>query len=315
MIESQFIGIILALVTAIAWGSSSIIYKVVLRPEVSLFLSITVRGLFAVPFVAIAALLIIGPDALQTSIALLLSPTILPLLILSGICVGMGDLWFFGALKRIEVSKAQPVSSIYPLFSTILLAMFGIENVTLLVIIGTAVLIIGMGMIAQQNNNTTSLNKQDNHDLRIGLGMSVLAALSWGFAIFTLTILLDIPGVDAFSLATIRFAILTGFIGLLWLVKTVYESKQDKRVFSSSFISRKDVFALGIGGILSWGIGGVSFFLSIDMIEASRATPISSINPLIAVIIGILVLKEKINPIQAIGILLIVLGSITITIS
>jgi DME family drug/metabolite transporter len=193
--------------------------------------------------------------------------------------------------------------------------MFGIENVTLLVIIGTAVLIIGMGMIAQQNNNTTSLNKQDNHDLRIGLGMSVLAALSWGFAIFTLTILLDIPGVDAFSLATIRFAILTGFIGLLWLVKTVYESKQDKRVFSSSFISRKDVFALGIGGILSWGIGGVSFFLSIDMIEASRATPISSINPLIAVIIGILVLKEKINPIQAIGILLIVLGSITITIS
>jgi uncharacterized membrane protein len=51
------------------------------------------------------------------------------------------------------------------------------------------------------------------------------------------------------------------------------------------------------------------------LIEASLATPISSINPLIAVIIGILVLKEKLNPIQAMGILLIVLGSITISIS
>ncbi|MHA2298450.1 MAG: EamA family transporter [Candidatus Hodarchaeales archaeon] len=61
--------------------------------------------------------------------------------------------------------------------------------------------------------------------------------------------------------------------------------------------------------------GSVSFFLSIDLIEASLATPISSINPLIAVIIGILVLKEKLNPIQAMGILLIVLGSITISIS
>ena len=69
----------------------------------------------------------------------------------------------------------------------------------------------------------------------------------------------------------------------------------------------------GIGGILSWGIGAISFFTSIELIGAARATPISSINPLFSVILGILVLKEKLKPLQAIGIMLIIFGSIFVS--
>jgi DME family drug/metabolite transporter len=79
-------------------------------------------------------------------------------------------------------------------------------------------------------------------------------------------------------------------------------------------ISKRDVLVFGLTGILSWGIGAVIFFSSIELIGASRATPISSINPIIAVILGVVFLKEKFSSLQGLGILLVCLGSIAISI-
>ena len=71
-------------------------------------------------------------------------PEIFPVLILSSIFVGIGDLSFFGSLQRIDVSKTQPVAAIYPLFTVVLLILSGLEDVTIDVLVGTIVLIFGI---------------------------------------------------------------------------------------------------------------------------------------------------------------------------
>lgn len=310
MIDNQTIGVLFALVAAVCWGLGASLYKIVIKTEHSLFLTIAIRGSIAVPFIAIVTFFING----FVSIGILISPEVFPILIISSIFVSIGDLSFFGSLQRMEVSKAMPIASIYPLFTVILLIIFGLETISSVVLTGIIILIVGLGFLAQQEKETAT-NSEVGEDIKIGLGLAVIAAVFWSLGIYTLRLLLDFPDVDVYSLATVRFGLLTLLFVMLWSTNSVYNYTQGKDDPASlTYITKKVGIVFGIGGILSWGIGAISFFSSIELIGAARATPISSINPLISVIVGIFVLKEKLKPLQAIGILLIVFGSIFVSI-
>jgi len=310
LVSNEIFGIFLAFSAACCWGIGGVLYKSSIKPEHSLFLSIVYRGLIAVPFLALLTLVTTGFEG----ISILFQPHVLPILLLSSLFITLGDLFFFAALQRIDVSKSQPVASIYPLFTIILLIVFGMEDVSLVVIIATIILIIGIGLVSQKNNSSSELSSSKNTEIRKGLMLSIVAAIFWSFGIISLEYLLEIPGVDVFSLATIRFGILTVLMTLSWIIFDKYQlhSRDKMRIFTP--ISRRDVLIFGLTGILSWGLGAVTFFTSLELIGASRATPISSINPIIAVILGIRFLKEKFSPLQGFGILLVCLGSILISI-
>lgn len=312
LIDEQILGIVLTLIAAFAWGFAAALNKFILKLEHSLIVTITIKGIFAVPFLAILTLFINRFESLEV----LFYPEILPVLILSSLFVGVGDLFFFGSLQRIDVSKTQSIAAMYPLFTALLLVLSGLEEVTVDVLVGTIILIVGIGLLAQQTNSGASTSTlQNERDMKMGFVMAILAAVFWSLAIYTLRVVLDHPEVNVYSMATLRFAILTLFFVILWIGNTFY--RQQAGIEDPSFISimdKKVLSGLGLGGIISWGIGGVCFFFAIEMIGAARATPISSINPLISVIIGVLILKEKLTRLQAFGIILILIGSVIISI-
>jgi DME family drug/metabolite transporter len=310
LVSNEISGILLAFSAAVCWGSAGVLYKSAIKSDHSLFLSIVYRGMIAVPFLAILTVLTTGFEALT----ILFQPHVLPILLLSSLFVTLGDLFFFASLQRIDVSKSQPVAAIYPLFTIILLIFFGMEQVSLFVIVATIILIVGIGLVSQKNGSSPELSKSQSSEITRGLILSIVAAIFWSFGILSLDILLDIPGVDVFSLATIRFGILTILMALSWLVFDKYHLQSRKKPRSFSPITKRDILIFGITGILSWGLGAVTFFTSIELIGTSRATPISSINPVIAVILGIVFLKEKFSPLQAFGILLVCLSTILISI-
>jgi DME family drug/metabolite transporter len=192
--------------------------------------------------------------------------------------------------------------------------VFGIEIVSLGVIGATIILIVGIGLVSQKNSSSIESSLSETGDIRQGLILSIIAAIFWSFGILSLDYLLEIPGIDVFSLATVRFGILTILMVFSWAIFDKYRliSLTDANLKES--ISKRDVLVFGLTGILSWGIGAVIFFSSIELIGASRATPISSINPIIAVILGVVFLKEKFSSLQGLGILLVCLGSIAISI-
>ncbi len=315
MTDNQFLGISLALVAACSWGFSSVFFKSVLKSNKSiqeLLFSITIRGAIAVPFIAFLTLFLYSSNSFSLFLVLF-SQELFPLLILSSIFVTIGDVLFFGSLQRTEVSKAQPVASIYPLFTAILLIIIGVEVISLIVVAGIFLLIVGISLVSQQKNESSSSN--NIHDIQIGLILAVIAAIFWSLAIITVRLILEDPMVNVFVLATLRFGILTIITTICWFIiilNLLSQQKEDSIIYITN--SRKDVIVLGLGGILGWGIGAISFFSSIDLIDAARATAISSINPIIAIILGIFVLKEKFSNIQALGILLVVFGSILVSI-
>ncbi|MFW9905074.1 MAG: DMT family transporter [Candidatus Thorarchaeota archaeon] len=307
MVDNQTIGVLLALLAAACWGLGASLYKIVIKTEHSLFLTIAIRGSIAVPFIAIVTFFVNG----FASVGILLSREVFPILFFSSIFVSVGDLSFFGSLQRMDVSKAMPIASIYPLFTAMWLIIFGLEIVSNAVIIGMIVLVGGLGFMSQQEKIADSDVKDRG---RIGIVLAVTAAVFWSLGVYSLRLLLDFPQVDVYSLATVRFGLLTGFFIILWSINTIYSYTQGKNDPASLMhMTPKVGIVFGIGGILSWGIGAISFFTSIELIGAARATPISSINPLVSVIIGILVLKEKLKPLQAIGIMLIIIGSIFVS--
>ena len=221
--------------------------------------------------------------------------------------------FFFASLQRTEVSKAQPVAGIYPLFTIILLILFGSEAVSLDVIGATIILIIGIGFVSQKTTASSESSQSENQNIRRGLMLSIIAAIFWSFGILSLDYLLELPGIDVFSLATIRFSILTILMALAWMIFDKYSLFSSEEKIPNEPITKRDILIFGLTGILSWGIGAVTFFTSIELIGASRATPISSINPLIAVILGVVFLKEKFSSVQAAGIVLVCYGSIAIS--
>jgi len=309
VLDNQTLGIILALAAAFSWGLAAVLFKATLKPNkllTDLLFSIAIRGIIAVPFIGLVTLLINGYDSFD-KFAILLSPELFPLVLLSSIVVTAGDVLFFGSLQRIEVSKAQPVASIYPLFTAFLLIFSGIETVSAVIIMGIILLITGIGLVAQQKSSS---QESDSRDLRTGLVMAVAAAIFWSLAIVTVRLILEHPGIDVFALATLRFGMLTLFVLISWII-LIKNQQQEKGLMITS--SRKEVLILGVTGILSWGTGAVTFFISIDLIGAGRATPISSINPLIALIFGVIILKEKLTPAQGAGVLLVILGSIIVS--
>lgn len=302
-------GILLALLAAFCWGLGASLYKIVIKTEHSLFLTIAIRGSIAVPFIAIVTFFVNG----FTTTGILFSQEVLPILIVSSLFVSIGDLSFFGSLQRMDVSKAMPISSIYPLFTAIWLVIFGLEVISSIILVGIIILIIGLGFLAQQEKDE-STNSEVRQDIQAGIGLAVTAAVFWSLGVYSLRVLLDFPEIDVYSLATVRFGMLTSLFVILWGINSIYNYSQGKDDPASlTHITMKVGIVFGIGGILSWGIGAISFFTSIEMIGAARATPISSINPLVSVIIGILVLKEKLTSLQAIGILLIIFGSIFVS--
>jgi drug/metabolite transporter (DMT)-like permease len=192
--------------------------------------------------------------------------------------------------------------------------MFGVEAVTLNVIGATVILIFGIGLVSQTGSSSRESPSSKNGDIRRGLGLSIIAAVFWSFGILSLDYLLDIPGIEVFSLATVRFGILTILMILAWIVFDKYRLFSPDKTKLNTQISKRDVLIFGLTGILSWGLGALTFFTSLELIDTARATPISSINPLIAVILGVVFLKEKFSTLQAVGILLVCFGSIIISI-
>ena len=311
LIPNEILGVFLAFCAACCWGTAGVLYKSIIKTEHSLYLTMVFRGLIAVPFLAVITTLTTGFGALS----ILFQVDIFPILFFSSVFVTLGDLFFFASLQRIDVSKSQPVASMYPLFTIIFLILFGMEQVSLEVIGATIILIFGIGLVSQNNKPSLEQSQSTISELRRGLVLSIIAAIFWSLGILTLDYLLEIPGIDVFSLATIRFSILTIFMILSWLIFDKYQiqTKEKRKIHVN--ITLIEILTFGITGILSWGIGAVTFFTSIELIGASKATPISSINPLIAVMLGIVFLKERFSTLQGIGILLVCLGSIIISIS
>ena len=133
---------VLLLLTAILWGSSPILEKMGLRSSTPL-IALTIRSL-GVSLILLITLACLGK--LKEVIAVDAKTAII--FIASGTMAGLLGMWtYFGALKAGATSKIVPIAACYPLITAFLSILILKENVTLVRLIGTLLIIAGIWLV------------------------------------------------------------------------------------------------------------------------------------------------------------------------
>jgi DME family drug/metabolite transporter len=290
------IGELAALSAAFCWALSAVLYKKVLQKTGYLAVNL-VRSSFAVLFL----LLLLPFIPFQSSV---LTFNELGLLVFAAVTnLVIGDTFYFIGLKKVGVSRAQPISSSYPLYSMLLAALILSESLTVAVLVGTPLVVAGT-IITSLASSDSGPDKNSKSLLR-GVLASIAAAIFWSIGLVTYKIALTGNGIDTSFATFIRTAAILPF--LLVMIIGARESSQLTK------LSRIDTVALAIAGILALGVGGVLLFLSLSLIDAARAIPLSSISPLLSLVLARQYSGEKVTMKVIIGTALIVTGVVLIT--
>ncbi|OLS28734.1 MAG: 4-amino-4-deoxy-L-arabinose-phosphoundecaprenol flippase subunit ArnE [Candidatus Heimdallarchaeota archaeon LC_2] len=294
------IGVALALVAAVSWGINSHIMKFAMVGE-NPMRAIGIRALFTFPLLIILVLLINGIKG----ITIYFSVELTPLIIFTALLIIVGDGLFLFGLKHHDVSVLLPIASVYPFFTVMILIISNTEDVTISTFIGTMIIITGVAIVTRYSGTEGEFSF---HALLLGLG----AGFCWGTSIYYVRVILEHENTEAFGLTGIR----TLYMGLFGFM-IYFSSSEQREIQKNRPISEKraSLKFLALSGLVGWTIGATAFFVAVQKIGAAIPTPISSINPIIASIIGISFGLEQIQKKQFMGIIVSVIGTIVILIS
>ncbi|MCW3975522.1 MAG: DMT family transporter [Candidatus Bathyarchaeota archaeon] len=291
------IGEISALFAAICWAVAAVLYKKALRNT-----NILVANLVRTVFAALLLLVIFSATQGQSST---ITFNQLALIIIAGIIsVITGDTFYFMGLKKLGVSRTQSISSSYPFYSMLLAAMFLNEELSFTIAIGTPLIVVGIILVSLSKNERNDTNPNGTVK-RSGVISPIVAAVFWSIGLITFKIVLNYGNIDPIFLTFIsRIAILPF---LFFAVVATGESNQLRK------LAKNDIIILAIAGMLGIGLGTIFLFVSLALLDASIAIPLSSISPFLSLMLASLYAGEKMRPKIVIGTSLIVTGIILLT--
>lgn len=299
-------GTLASLGAALVWAVSSLL----LKPLSTQFPALALNGLRSLTAAIFFALLLMatGKEGLlgQTP-----PGPAAALLVGTFIGVAVGESLFLLTLRYMDVSRAYPISICgYPLVTVLLAAVFLGETLTWAAALGAALVLAGTFLVAApQGGFSPALSPQE----KTGLLLVGLTVVTWGIA--TVLIREGVRGSDIVVSNTLRLSGTALAIMLVtyrdWgrflrhgpAVPAAAPSPTDPP------LSRRRLLALGaITGLLSFGIGGALFLISLEFLGAGRTSVLSSVSPLFLVPMATAFLKEKVTGRLVLGVVLAVAG-------
>jgi len=217
-----------------------------------------------------------------------------------GLCVG--DTLYMLSLKLIGVSRAVPVTCTYPLFTMLFTALFFSEQITLSVLLGAVLIVVGIWLISQEKGKSSEMA---GNVLFKGVFVGFVAAVVWAVSIAFMD--------EALALSELAILDAAFVVNTVRLLATTFSllaiSPFFDRQFSFLRLKRRTWIILALGGIVALGLGWVLLAVSLLDIPASYAVPISSVSPLFATLFGAFLLKERVTTRIFVGSVSIVLGT------
>jgi len=296
--ENYAIGIITALLAALLFAITNIVYKR-FDQDISVVEIVATRMWIGFP---IALLLILPPfntDGVNVTLEGFLILTF-------SMVVGalLGDSCYFVSQSMIGVSKAYPIVMSYPLAVYTLAAVYLSEPVIISRLLGALLIIAGIALIAQDNQEEINGKEPAPRVLLVGLFFAVLTIVFWALSDFTLQIgLIDVDPLDA---NFVRFA-----MGSFLLLPVAPFSRTRKGRLGD----RRLLTIVLLTGVIGFGIPILLMTYSVSYIGATVMSIIMAASPLFGTPLSIIYLKEKVTRLVGFGTILIFVGIILVIVA
>lgn len=293
----QWMGYTLAFLAAVSWAAAPVLY----RRGVD---HVSYAGLGAVRcsgYIATTALFLLftmGPGAFVL-------PDLRTLAMVSGcslVWIVLGDFFYFSALHKLGVSICVSITSAYPLLVVPASWIFLGERVNP-VVFGAAILIVaGLIILSPKGDG----GEEGKRQIRSGLIAAGLAMACWTFGILTnkmLTQMMPVPQLEWWRAVSVTI----GSWAMFFMVD------RSKGLVSLGKVSLRAFVEMGVAGALGLAVGNLLFTYSLSFTPVDIVACIASVRPFLSAIFATLVLRERLTPRLAGGIMLVVGGVIAIT--
>lgn len=219
-------------------------------------------------------------------------------LILSGLATGASWLCYFRALQLGNINKVVPIDKSSTILTILLAAIFLGEQITWIKAAAIILIAIGTYLMIQKKENTTETKSN---------AWIIYASLSAVFA--SLTAILGKIGIEGVE-SNLGTAIRTGVVLIMaWIV--VFVTRKQDTIRS---IDRKELSFICLSG-LATGSSWLCYYKALQDGLASVVVPIDKLSILITIAFSYIVFHEKLTKRAAIGLCLIVIGTLSMLIN
>lgn len=219
-------------------------------------------------------------------------------LILSGLATGASWICYFKALQLGDVNKVVPIDKSSTILTMILAFIFLGENITINMIIGMIGIGIGTYLMIQK--------KEESNKIIRGNSWIVYAVLSAVFA--SLTSILAKVGIENVE-SNLGTAIRTIVVLIMaWVIVFVTQKQNDVKK-----IDKRSLIFIILSGIATGG-SWLCYYKALQDGLASIVVPIDKLSILFTVLFAYIFLKEKLSKKSVLGLILIVVGTLTLLI-
>ncbi|MBD3215835.1 MAG: EamA family transporter [Candidatus Lokiarchaeota archaeon] len=310
---AELIGYLLALNAIITWGLASLVYKFGLgktEAKANLFFRLVIVScstfIISIFFGNYHFLFILTTTELIWYILMAL---------LSGVSVTIGDLLYFFALKKIDASRAYPLTQLSLVFVYPLAFLFFQEQISLSVLIGGLVILSSVLFLSKKDKPKESafyeVNGENNSDeelisreLLLGVIMAIGTALFWAIAIVSFN-QARIYSNDVFT--TNFFRILFGTISVA--IVGIFDNDFFSGFKKENRINLKYFAYIGIAGSLSLGLADSFFYKAAEINGLVLTSTITANTPMVQQIFSLTLLKEKFRKRFIFAVALIIIGN------
>lgn len=237
--------------------------------------------------------LLITSYILKTNVSVTSIKGNLKLLVFSGIAMGLNWMFLFEAYKYTTISIATISYYFAPIFVMIASPLLLKEKISLKKAICICLAMIGMLMIVGTNKSSSG-NVEYNHLLGIFYG--ILAAVFYASVIISNKFIINISPGDR--------TIVQLFVAAIMLIPYILLTTG----FNFGSLHGISLYSLLFLGIIHTGLAYTIYFSAIKNLKGQTLAILSYIDPIFAVLISTLFLKESLGIFQIIGAVLI-LGS------
>lgn len=216
-------------------------------------------------------------------------------LILSGFATGLSWLCYFKALQLGNVNKVTPIDKSSTILTMILAMIFLGEQITVLKVI--SIILIGIGTYLMIEKKKDNKQAKDNKWLMFAFGSAIFASLT------SILGKVGIEGVESNLGTAIRTIVV---LIMAWIV--VFTTKKQNEIKEIDKRSWKFLLLSGLTTGLSW----LCYYKALQEGQASIVVPIDKLSIVITIAFSYFILKEKLNKKSLLGLLLIVVGTLTL---